>query len=71
MYNIIHKVILYCEASLVCLCTPGPQSLCTLPVMGLWTVWKGHHSGNSPAVDVLCSKHVNLSQGILLARIAA
>lgn len=48
----MHKVMLYCEASLVCLCTPGPQSICTLPVMGLWTVWKCHHSVNSPAVDV-------------------
>lgn len=33
----MHKVILYCEASLVCLCVPGPQSICTLPVMGLWS----------------------------------
>lgn len=67
----MHKVMLYCEASLVCLCTPGPQSICTLPVMGLWTVWKCHHSVNSPAVDIPCSKDVNLSQGIHLARIAA
>lgn len=67
----MHEVILCCEASLVCLCVPGPQSICTLPVMGLWTVWKGHHSGTSPAVDVPSSKHVNLSQGIHLARIAA
>lgn len=70
MYNIMHKVILSYEASLVC-CVPGPQSICILPVMNLWTVWKFHHSVNSPTVDVPRSKDVTLSQGIHLARIPA
>lgn len=63
--------MLYSEASLVCLCIPGPQDICTLPLMCFWTVSKFHHSVNSPSVDVPCPKDVNLSQGIHLARIAA